>query len=153
LLVVVSQNGVPPEQSVFAAHWTHAPAVEQTARAGSARVAHWAAAEHAEHVPAGEQIGVATGQVVLDTHCGGGTSCPAVSAARSTAVSGWGPPSLVLVQPGKVEVPSQTQTFLLGSQSRPVLQSALVAQATVSVLVGRQAVERRRSTSRALRMA
>jgi hypothetical protein len=40
LLVVVSQRGVVPEQSVFAVHWTQAPDVEQTARAGSPSATH-----------------------------------------------------------------------------------------------------------------
>jgi hypothetical protein len=151
LFVVVSQTGVAPEQSVFAAHWTHAPAAEHTVRAGSARVTHSTAVVHVAHVPAAEQIGVATWHVALDTHCGGGTS----GLATSVAASGPGPPSrMMFVQPWKVAVPSQTQTFWLGSQSRPALQSLFVAQDTSSILVGRQAVERRQNNSRAfLRMA
>jgi hypothetical protein len=40
LFVVVSHSGVAPEQVLLSVHWTHAPAAEHAARAGSARAVH-----------------------------------------------------------------------------------------------------------------
>jgi hypothetical protein len=41
VLVVASQTGEGPPQSLFAMHWTQLPPAAQTARIGSASVAHW----------------------------------------------------------------------------------------------------------------
>jgi hypothetical protein len=74
LFVVVSQSGVAPEQVELSEHWTHAPAAEQAARAGSTRAAHWGVVVQAVHLPAAEHIGAVAGQVALVWHCGVETS-------------------------------------------------------------------------------
>ena len=64
VLVAVSQTEAPPSQVELSIHWTHAPAAEQTARVGSARVAHWLEAAQTVQVPA-VQSGAVAGQVAL----------------------------------------------------------------------------------------
>jgi len=146
LLVVASQSGVPPEQVELSVHCTHAPVVAHDARAGSAKVVHWALAPQATHVPALEQIGVANAQVALVRHCGVGPSGSLVvsmlpvsallvsmpilvSAPLSTAV----PLSTYFSQPGYRAVPSQTQTRFVVSHFSPAakdVQSRSVVQGT-----------------------
>jgi hypothetical protein len=65
LFVVASQSGVAPEHVELSMHCAHAPVAAHAARAGSARVAHWAEVVQVAHVWAVEQIGVAAGQVAL----------------------------------------------------------------------------------------
>jgi hypothetical protein len=65
LFVVVSQTGVAPAHVELSTHCTHAPVVAHAARAGSARVAHWAEVAQAAHVPAREQIGAVPGHVAV----------------------------------------------------------------------------------------
>jgi hypothetical protein len=65
VFVVVSQTEAPAAQVELSTHWTHAPAAEQTARVGSARVAHWLEAAQAVQVPLGAQRGADAGHVPL----------------------------------------------------------------------------------------
>ena len=64
VFVVVSQTEEPAAQVELSMHWIHAPAAEQTARVGSARVAHWLEAAQTAHVPA-VQSGAVAGHVAL----------------------------------------------------------------------------------------
>ena len=70
LFVVVSHSGVAPKQVLLSVHWTHAPAAEHAARAGSARAEHCAEAVQTVHLPAAEQIGTVAMHVALVWHCG-----------------------------------------------------------------------------------
>ena len=85
--VVVSQTEAPPEQVELSVHCTHAPAAEQTARVGSAKVTHWLEAEQAVQVPPGAQRGEDAGHVPLvrqPTHVPVGEHMVRVGSARET---------------------------------------------------------------------
>jgi hypothetical protein len=70
VLVVVSQAGVAPAHdvaTVVAVHWTHWPSARHAGRA-ALLAWHCKSAVQAMHVLEDEQMGAATGQVVLATH-------------------------------------------------------------------------------------
>lgn len=157
-LVVVSHLAVVPEQVVSSRHCTHDPPAEQTTRAGSPRLAHWAAELQPTHSPP-EQIGALAGQEALLSHWGLAASAGSRSSSLSMGASPPAPPSTQGIppsagpsaQPATLLEPSQTQTRRLVSHRKPRctdVQSTSVVHVTTSDLVGKQLMRATASATR-----